>query len=287
MSHLTRLFASRLVEVEDSVCTSGRSGRGAGSGGGPTHVALIRRGCFEYHLGSRTYFADSCMAIVYDEGAEYRTSHPAECGDDCTILKLDAELMAELFRARRRNEQVGYRMTPRAQVSHLATHALMKQGGADVLVREEAALNLLQMVSRQATVVTRSGAAGARQRRMVDRAKLFLNERLDDNIGLDEIAREAGCSAFHLMRLFRAETGHSLRGYRARLRVASAMEHLAQGADDLTQLALDLGFSSHSHLTGTFRTLLGVTPSELRRSLGREDVAEKQRFLEATLRAAA
>ena len=36
-------------------------------------------------------------------------------------------------------------------------------------------------------------------------------------------------------------------------------------ADDLTELAMDLGFSSHSHFSARFRRAFGLTPSEFRR----------------------
>jgi AraC-like DNA-binding protein len=40
-----------------------------------------------------------------------------------------------------------------------------------------------------------------------------------------------------------------------------ALEPLADGAGDLTRIALDLGFSSHSHFTAAFRRHFGLTPS--------------------------
>jgi len=36
--------------------------------------------------------------------------------------------------------------------------------------------------------------------------------------------------------------------------------------EDITDLALELGYSSHSHFTAAFRSALGVTPSDYRRS---------------------
>ena len=76
-----------------------------------------------------------------------------------------------------------------------------------------------------------------------------------------------GASVFHLARTFRRRTGFSLHAYRNQLRVRTALEHLASPGTDLVALALDLGFSSHSHFTETFRRGFGVTPSEARRSL--------------------
>lgn len=285
MSHLSLMFESPLVAVHDSICTSARSGRGPVKAN-TTHVCLIRRGCFDYHLGSRTCFADASTAIVHDEGSEFSTSHPSDGGDYCTTFTLEGELMAEMF-DRRRNDQIEYRMSPASHVGHLSAYAALKAHGDDRLATEELALGLLQEVSDQSVVMRGRGGTEARRRRVIDAAKRFLNAELDSNPGLAEVSREAGCSPYHLMRLFRAATGQSLRGYRARLRVVTAMDRLAQGETDLAGLAVDLGFANHSHLTNTFRRLLGLTPGELRHAFGHEDLATRRRLLDASLKAAA
>jgi AraC family transcriptional regulator len=100
--------------------------------------------------------------------------------------------------------------------------------------------------------------------RRVARARALIAAEPQLNRSIAELAAEAACSPFHLARLFRRHTGMSLRGYRLRLRLALALERLADGASDLTQVALDAGFSDHSHLATTFRKALGATPSELR-----------------------
>ena len=76
--------------------------------------------------------------------------------------------------------------------------------------------------------------------------------------------RLLGDPAFHLARLFRQATGHSLHGYRTELRLRSALDHLASSSCDLVTLALSLGYSSHSHFTRVFRHAFGVTPSSVR-----------------------
>ena len=49
--------------------------------------------------------------------------------------------------------------------------------------------------------------------------------------------------------------------YLTQLRLRSSLERLADGANDLTALALELGFSSHSHFTDAFRREFGHAPS--------------------------
>jgi AraC-like DNA-binding protein len=115
--------------------------------------------------------------------------------------------------------------------------------------------------------------------RHVARAKAFLVANFDQPLTLADIARATRCSSFHLARLFRSELGTSLRRYQERLRLAAAIERLAAGEADLLRLALDLGFTSHSHFTATFRRALGVTPSDLRRRLNQHHDARWARTI--------
>jgi len=50
------------------------------------------------------------------------------------------------------------------------------------------------------------------------------------------------------------------------LRLARALGLLGE-YDDLTRLSMDLGFSSHSHFTASFRQAYGRTPAEFQRSV--------------------
>lgn len=280
MSHIRELFTSSLFAVNDAICTAGKSGLTSTRGGPDTFVAVIRRGCYDYHFGSRLFFADTTTAFIYDAGAEYRTSHPTDGGDDITKIQLAPELMAELFKDRRPNEHVQFNVTPATQLSHFRTYALLNGEPRESLAKEEAVLGLLGQLTGDPS----SEPGSTRQRRFVDRARAVLSEHLEQNLDLAAVAGEAGCSPYYLMRIFRTRTGQALRGYRTRLRVFAALERLAQGADDITALALDVGFSSHSHLTDAFRAVFQAAPSQLREQLAGDGLAEQRRRMEAQLR---
>jgi AraC-like DNA-binding protein len=95
------------------------------------------------------------------------------------------------------------------------------------------------------------------------------------------VARAVHASPFHLARVFRERAGVPIHRYLTRLRLRAAIERLADGADDLTALALDLGFSSHGHFTDTFRREFGRTPSDVRREHGPRAFRELSKNLEA------
>jgi AraC-like DNA-binding protein len=81
-----------------------------------------------------------------------------------------------------------------------------------------------------------------------------------DERTLDGWSREAGASARTLARLFMAETGMTFAGWRQQLRLARALERLAQGRS-VTEIAIELGYGSPSAFTAMFRRALGRTPA--------------------------
>jgi AraC family transcriptional regulator len=90
---------------------------------------------------------------------------------------------------------------------------------------------------------------------------------LDSKLSLQMLAKESGYSRVHFLRMFRAATGYTPHNYLLKLRVDRVRELLASPTLSLTDIALECGFSSHSHLSRVFRQVLGATPSEYRRSL--------------------
>lgn len=111
---------------------------------------------------------------------------------------------------------------------------------------------------------TRMGTS-ARRRRLVEIARAFVDAHLGENIALEDVANEVGASLFHLCRTFREQTGLTLHAYRMRQRLGRAMDRIVDGdTNSLTDLALETGFSSHSHLSRAFRQQLGISPSSLR-----------------------
>jgi AraC-like DNA-binding protein len=91
--------------------------------------------------------------------------------------------------------------------------------------------------------------------------------RRAQRLTLARIARALDCSVFHLCRSFRRATGLTLHRYQDAVRLRLALERLGDGERDLSRLALDLGYSSHSHFSAAFRQSFRVAPSAARKLL--------------------
>jgi len=99
-------------------------------------------------------------------------------------------------------------------------------------------------------------------RRIIERMRSFSSD-----LSLQALASESGYSRVHFIRMFKAATGYSPHNYLLNLKLERARELLKNPSMSLIDIALDCGFSSHSHLSRLFHKIVGVTPSAYRRSL--------------------
>lgn len=98
-------------------------------------------------------------------------------------------------------------------------------------------------------------------RRLLD----FIEESLDRNIQLSELAAVAGLSVFHFSRVFKLSTGASPYRYICTKRLERARLLLSNSDLGLAELALSCGFASQSHFTAAFTKAVGVSPGRFRR----------------------
>jgi len=93
----------------------------------------------------------------------------------------------------------------------------------------------------------------------------FILDSLSHRILLDDLAGLVGLTPHQLLVSFRKSFGTTPAQYILQQRIRAAQRLLLHSNADMTTIALQLGFSSHSHLTSTFQSRLGCTPSDFRR----------------------
>ena len=99
------------------------------------------------------------------------------------------------------------------------------------------------------------------QARMLDE---LIRDRLDQTMTLGVLAGCARLTTHQLLHAFRAAFGTSPAQYVIECRLRRARWLLASTRQDISTIALSTGFSSHSHLTGTFTARYGMSPTAFR-----------------------
>ena len=127
------------------------------------------------------------------------------------------------------------------------------------------AVHLLRQygTSARAPVIHKGGLASKPLQRVIE----YINEHLQDELSLFELARTAKLSPHHFATVFRASTGISPHRYVIERRIDRARDLLRQDDKTISEIAYAVGFSSQSHLTANFRRTMGVTPRKFRESL--------------------
>lgn len=98
----------------------------------------------------------------------------------------------------------------------------------------------------------------------VRRVMAYMRDRLDRNIGLDELAAQVKLSRFHFCTAFRIATGRTPYETLVAMRIERARELLADPRLTVTEIALAVGYKTPSAFTASFRKVVGVTPSQFR-----------------------
>lgn len=227
-------------------------------------IALPYHGLFLWHVGSDEIVGDPNQLIFVRGGESYRLTTR---GFAELIVTPRLEVLSEiaggrlfehpLFRRRM------WRADPRLQSFRTRFLHWARTPEPDPLAAEELVLKLLRSAFQHDA--RRERPTGSTTARLIRQTKEVLQSHLSKRVLLTDVARTVGASPAYLTDLFSRTEGASLHQYLTQLRLARALVELPH-TDDLTALALDLGFSSHSHFTYAFRRGFGCTPSQFRES---------------------
>jgi AraC-like DNA-binding protein len=227
------------------------------------------------HHGDELCVAETGQVLLSNANADYRTHHPVSGGDASLVVQVEETMLRELtpqalLRDADAFAPLRLRIDARAQALVAMLRHSLREAIAEPLEAESLALTLVQRSLGPRTAHA-AGSTSGRQR-LADRTKLVLASDLSRRWTLAEIAAEIGVSPVYLTQVFQQVEALPLYRYQLRLRLARALDRIGE-IDDLGQLGLELGFSSHSHFSAAFQHAYGRSPSEFREAV----IARKQK----------
>jgi AraC family transcriptional regulator len=153
-----------------------------------------------------------------------------------------------------------------AQIGFALWHELEQQAPAGKIYAQTAAQLLAVHLLRHYTTTGNiskapsQGLAPQQMRQVID----FVQDRLSQDLSLEDLAQQAGFSPYHFARLFRRTTGESPHQFVLRMRIERAQQLLQRRDIPLAHIAMESGFANQSHFTQVFKRYLGVTPRAYR-----------------------
>ncbi len=96
------------------------------------------------------------------------------------------------------------------------------------------------------------------------RVLIYIQNHLNEELSLDELAEVAHFSSFHFHRIFKAMVGESVKEHVRRLRLERSAILLTSTDRTILDLALEAGYESHEAFSRAFKNQLGLPPSQFR-----------------------
>ena len=268
------LFDSGRVTVGEWRC---RSTRADFADTGPTEhylVAFPRTTVRIRHAGRRSFVSDPTVFTMYNRGQRYSREAIDPEGDRCDWWAVDSDNARAIAEAvdtpAARDTERPFRQDhgPADAALYLRQRRVLqrlREGTIDAIEAEEDVLDIVARALAAASLHerTRTRADRAAHRDLAHAARALVGLRFRDRLTLGDLAAALGVSAFHLCRVHRDQTGTTIHRHVTRLRLRASLEAM-EGAQELSRVALDAGFASHSHFTAAFRTEFGVAPSRWR-----------------------
>ena len=223
-------------------------------------VAVVHYGAARFEVDTSPQRADRGELFVLEPEAVHTGMAAVPEGWAYKVLYLDPALLHEWDECDAAAPRAARWVVFRDRALHdalLRMHTVLGSGAGGLELDERVALALdaLRPHLRPGPAVPNRGYEHA----AVRRARLYLNERWNDQVSLASLSSVARLSRFELVRRFREQTGLTPHAFQTNLRIDRARRMLTAG-EPIATVAAACGFADQPHLTRTFRRAVGVTP---------------------------
>lgn len=290
------LYDSPMIGVRDYICRDTSCKKSAEEHTDINSITLLRHGAFSKHFGKVQVTADVNQAMFFSKDTVYQVSHPVDHGDRGTAFTVAPSILTDIVREldpsidEHPDEPFPFLTGPcesdvfwrhRDFVRRLesANEQPLEPLWADVTGLQLMADVLEAAYVRHGIRRKRRATTNADHAGRTEAAKAYLSTHMAEAVTLEDVAAEVYASPFNFARIFQQQTGLPVHRYLTLLRLRASLERIASPNADITSVALDLGFSSHSHFTDVFRREFGERPSDFRKKADRKAVREMSKNL--------
>lgn len=242
-------------------------------------IALVLEGAFRYETSQGSADLVAGSVLLGNRGRCFQCGHDHSWGDRCVSFHFAPEMLEQVaaeIPGARTTEFARAGLPPLETFIPLAAQAATLGAKSESSDFEELSYRVAETVfATLAEQALPAVSANDRDRRRVADAVQRIERKSDSALTLNGLAREAGVSAFHFLRIFRDSVGMTPHQFLLRTRLQNAALELRQTKKPISTIAFDAGFGDLSTFNRRFKRLMGVSPSEWRASpaIGQRRVA--------------
>ena len=144
--------------------------------------------------------------------------------------------------------------------SILVLHKFLMQDSTTMEVESQFIWFLTQLIKRYTDAPITEQKPGE-ENKAIQKARRYIEDHFAYGISLDSLSHHVALSPYYLLRVFCAEVGMPPHAYLESVRIRHA-QRLIRTGKPLAEIAIEVGFSSQSHMTRSFKKIIGVTPGQ-------------------------
>lgn len=227
-------------------------------------IGMIESGVQKFAYGREQYVTPTTGLIVINPGEPHTGEAAIPSGFRYRALYPEAEQMQQIAaEIKGRSRDIPFFSLPVIHDQALfhqfhRLHLNLESIASSLEHQSRYLWALAQLIMRHADTPPRARPF-RRERHEVKRLRRYIDEHFAHDIKLADLAALVNWNAYYLLRVFRSEVGLPPHAYLENVRIQEAQRLLKNGTS-VVEVAYRTGFSSQSHLTTTFKRLIGVTP---------------------------
>jgi AraC-like DNA-binding protein len=254
--------------VDDVVCTAGPGDRPFEEWHSGISIAIVLAGTFQYRTTTGRALLSPGSVLLGNPADSFECSHEHGTGDHCLSFHFSPALFESLELGPSSGRSAPFRI-PRLPAlrawSGIAARAMAGMIGSDAARWEEVALAVAGRAALAARAAPPASEPSAAAVSRVTRAIRALDQGDGPDRRLGALARDAGLSPFHFLRVFERLTGTTPHQYLRRFRLRHAAARLLTESRKVIEIAFDAGFADISTFNRAFRAEFGTTPRQFRK----------------------
>ncbi len=260
----TTLLQNKTLSVIDFRCSAGPDDKPFVEQHRCHSLSYVRKGSFGYDTGGRSHELVAGAVMVGHQGDDYICSHPHHiCGDECLSFWFSPETAEEVGLTKTTMRLGSLPPLPEMMMCGELAEAA-RRGDGDIGLDEAGMLFARRFIEVTSGASRKPLKATASDRRRAVESALWIDANANREIDLPGLAKRAGVSAFHFLRLFSNVLGVTPHQYLVRSRLRHAARLLADDTRSITSIAFDVGFGDLSNFVRTFHRAAGISPGRYR-----------------------